>query len=212
MTIKELYDLYVSGVVEQNRQLIFCDFETQEGFQIDNIDDFKQLLKEINAQKAYIMQYEYDEQMTIYEYLVMSKTEPVAIVMNHPELTNAFWKDIPDKIIDSFDIDGNIYRYLKVNYHNGICDYVIELSEEINDEILNYVKRIMPSGFQYIPGNVISVLFSNSDRFVKLNQLTFVPYNINRIYPEWEVKNKNINNTSQKFWKEIKEIANNAKK
>jgi hypothetical protein len=135
-----------------------------------------------------------------------------AMLLQHPELTNAFWKDIPDKIIDSFDIDGDIYRYNKIDYNSGISEYIVEFPEIINENIYNYLKSIMHTGFENSVGNITSILFTNSDRFIKLDQINFVPYNLNRIYPEWEAKNKNINNTSQKFWKEIKEIANNAKK
>ena len=212
MTLTELYGLYKERLMSQ-KKLILCHWKDQTGFEINNFEEFEQIIHEFDNEEVYLLNEVENEKMYFFEYFVMAQTQPYIIVVRHPLMTNAYWREIPDKINDIFvSEEGGIYRYLMVDYGKHIKEYIIEFPPDIDLEIMKFCSLKMKNGFRTRLNNKasnISLLFTNSSRYIDLDANNFVTYELKDIYPEWNVKKINTLNLSRKFWNDIKKIGKN---
>ena len=209
MTLTELFVIYKERIIKA-KKIILCHWSTQEGFEINNIDEFETILHQFGNDEVYLINEIQNDKMFFFEYFVMSKVNPYVIVLKHPLLTNSYWKDLPDKMIDSFvSEENNVYRYLMVDYGKTIKEFIVEFPPNIDFEILTFCKSKMKRGFltKNNKGNSnISVLFTNSSRFVDLDASNFITYELQSLYDDWDNKKITTLNLSKKLWNDIKKI------
>jgi hypothetical protein len=210
MTLKELFVVYKTKTMQQ-KKIIVCHWQTQEGFEINDVDEFEAILYEFGEDEVYLLNEAETPEMYFFEYFIMRKVEPYVVALKHPLMTNAYWSELPDKLIDSFvSEESGVYRYLKVCYKKGIVDYVIEFPPNIDENIMKFCSNKMKKGFLNAKNNRInsniSLLFTNSSRFIDLNVNNFVTYELESLYLDWSVKNITCLNLSRKFWNDIKKV------
>jgi hypothetical protein len=211
MTLRELLPLYKEKFME-TKKLILCNWSSQNGCEINNIEEFEKVLQLFGDNEVYLLNNSETKDFHFFEYFIMRKTEPYVVVLKHPLMTNAFWRDLPDNINDMFVSEqSGVYRYLMVDYGKKIRDYVIEMPTTIDDEIFNFCKEKMPKGFKGVNHSTsnISILFTNSSRFEDLNLKNFVIYELEDLYKDWNIKNITTLNLSRKLWTDIKKLGQN---
>lgn len=207
MKLKELYPLYKEKHIE-NKKVILCHWKEQNGYEINNIDDFDYVM-ELFDDEVYLMNDSETKDFYFFEYFVMERTEPYVAIVRHPLMTNSYWKDLPDKINDMFvSKDSGIYRYLTVDYGKKIKEYVIEMPTTIDEDIYEFCKSRMPKGFRTASHSTsnVSLVFTNSSRFKDLDLQNFVTYKLPDIYKEWDIEKITTLSLSRKIWNDIKKI------
>jgi hypothetical protein len=200
MTLNEFRSVYEATP----KKLVLCEFRTQQGYQINNLQELDQLLTKLKTE-LYLLDKQESDDIIIYDYFTIGKTKPNIIIVNHPFLTNAYWKDVPDKINDVF-VTESVYRYITVDYSKTIKEYIIELPSELDTSTLEYCKSLM-SKFHQKPNMTTSILFTNSDRLLNVNSPDIIVYNLYDIFTPKDSK-INIRNASKQFWTELKISAN----
>ena len=210
MTLRELFENYQKQI--EHKKIIICHWSTQEGFEINNIEEFQETINYFKNNEVYLINGIENDTMSFFEYFVMNRVNPYVVVLRHPLLTNAYWKDLPDKIIDSFvSNENNVYRYLMCDYGKGLKDYVIEFSPNIDVDILQFCTDKMKKGFltkSKKENSSISLIFTNSSRFEDFDAGNFVTYELSSIYDQ-NVKTITTLNLSKKFFNGIKKIGKN---
>ena len=209
MTLIELYALYKEQMMDR-KKIVLCHWKDQTGLEINNIEEFEQIVHELK-EEVYLLNEMENDKMYFTEYFVMSKAKPHVIVLRHPLLTNAYFKDLPDQMIESFvsEEENNVYRYLMIDYGKGIKEFIIEFPPNIDFEILKFCTEKMKKGFltkSKKENSSISLIFTNSSRFTDLDASNFVTYELQSIYPEWEIKKITPLNLSRKFFTDLKKI------
>jgi hypothetical protein len=202
MTLRNLHALYLENDVKTFPKLVLCEWLTQEGFAINSMDDFTQIVDSIKTE-MYLLNKQESKSTLIYDYFTMSKAKPHVVALAHPLLTNGYFKDLPDQTIDIHINGDGVYRYLFVDYGAGIKEYIIEFPSEIAGPIYERFKDILPNASSV---DNISLIFTNSDRFTVLEPSNFLIYNLEDIYPDWAVKKITTLNLSKKVWNELKAI------
>jgi hypothetical protein len=128
-------------------------------------------------------------------------------------MTNAYWKDLPDNINDMFVSDeSGVYRYLTVDYGKRVKEYVVEFPPTIDESIMSFCSSKMKKGFRTRvneKSSNISLLITNSSRYIDLNANNFVTYELESLYPDWNIKKVTPLALSRKFWNDIKELGKN---
>lgn len=208
MTITDIYNLYLQGIGVEKR-LVFCNIETNAGFEIKTTKQFENVMQVLNGKDLFILNQQEADNLTYFEYFVMAKkAEPVIAIVRHPNLTNAYWKENPDHIIDNLIIEGNIYRYIDVDYGNTMRENIIELPSKVDDAIWALLKRKFKGAFLKnidVADASYSLVFSNTNRFDYVTEQIGV-----KIYPlsvaSGTLKQITIKSVSNKVWKEIKTI------
>lgn len=210
MTLRELFPLYKERFME-SKKLILCHWETQDGYQISNSEEFEEILDSFGDDEVYLLNNSETKDFHFFEYFIMKKVEPHVVVVRHPLMTNGYWKELPDNVNDMFVSNrSGVYRYLTVDYGKKIKEYVIEMPTTIDDEIFEFCAEKMPRGFKGASHSTsnISLLFTNSSRFEDLNAKNFVIYNLEDIYPDWDIKSITTLALSRKVWADIKKLGN----
>lgn len=206
MTIQDLFER--EKLTEDQKKLVFCDLSTRDGFQINSLDEFVNYLK-YNKDILYIANESVSEKVRLFDFFKMEKVEPYLVFVKHPYMTNAYYKILPDKFNETYiSLQDNIYRYLTVSYSHGIKEYVIELPQNIEKPIYDFFKSIVKTRFL---GNnyrniVISMVFTNSNRYKLFAQNNSIILPYNEVYKAWDVKSITSFNLSSKVWKDIKSI------
>jgi len=210
MTLSELFVVCQQTGVLNIKKIVLCHWETQQGFEINNLDEFEQMLHEFDNDQVYLINEVENDNLHFFEYFIMNATQPYVVAIRHPLMTNAYWKDLPDALMDSFaSASGGIYRYLMIDYGKHIKEYTIEFPPEIDTEILNLCAQKMRKSFRTRVNTLasnISLLFTNSSRFIDLNARNFVIYELAALYPDWNVKKITTLNLSRKLWNEMKQL------
>jgi hypothetical protein len=200
MTIKELFSQYQDDKIDKKKRLILCDWISQSGIEISNEKHFDEFLK--SKYEYFILNRQESDKFLIYDYFTLRKVEPYVVVLQHPLMTNAYWKDIPDKIFDIFVQDG-IYRYIRITYGNGVTDFVIEYPSDIDDKIFKKTQKLFPDLVLENSENNISLVFTNGNRFTELDKNNFLIYNLQEIYPDLKTKFTPLT-LSRKIWSDLK--------
>lgn len=202
MTLNEFAESFLG-----EKRIILCDWKTQQGYQVQTAEELRTLVATF-TETYYILKMEDAPDFMLLEYFTIKKAPSHVVVVRHPLMTNAYWKDLPDKTNDVFALEG-IYRNLTIDYGKLIREYVIELPTEIESKIFKHLRTLMPKSFRTKPSKnqTISILFTNSNRFKELDQTSFVTYNLEELYPEWDVKKITALNLSRKVWSELKDMA-----
>ena len=205
MTLMQFFETYKSNIAYHAKRLILCEWKSQEGYEVTNEAEFETLLHTLKDE-LYLMNAQETDDLLLFDYFTIAKTEPYVVIMQHPLMTNAYWKDLPDKILDIF-VCNNIYRYISVEYNRGMREYIIELPTEIDESIIEYSRMVFPRAFKHLNGEThVSVLFTNNNRFKELDPNNFVIYKLEELYPQWDIKKITPLNASRKYWAEIKQI------
>lgn len=205
MTVRQLFEFYKSSLINTDKRLILCNWKTQDGYEIRNIQEFEELLHN-QKNELYILSNEENDDINFFEYFEMGWTEPYIVIMRHPLLTNAYWKEKPDRMLDAFAVSGGIYRYIVIEYSKRVKEYIIEFPMDVNEQILHYCQSLVPKGIKQTNESTLSIVFTNSTRFKDLKQSNFVTYNLKDLYTDWDVKNRTNLNLSRKLWNELKKI------
>lgn len=209
MTLRELFEFYKTGI-SSDEKIVLCNYKTQDGFEINNVQQFKDVIEYFGETDIFLMN-KVDIDDGIYmEYFIMEKVEPYIAVLRHPELTNAYFKETPDKILSVHASESGIYHYILVDYKNLIKDLVIELPETINDNIWKVLRKKFPQSFkknETIENSSFSIVFTNSDRFKLIEQFSFKLYSIDKIFPD--IKTRHLEVASKRLWKEILKVDKN---
>jgi hypothetical protein len=208
MTLRQLFVSYKKLNIN-NKKIVLCNWKTQEGFEINSIEEFEKVLPELGNSELYLINQMENEKVIFFEYFIMAKTDPYVVVLRHPLMTNSYWKDLPDKINDVFiaDDDG-VYRYLTVDYGLKIKEYVIEFPPDIQKDIIDFCSSKMPKGFKKTKNQTsnISLIFTNSSRYKDFDANNFVIYELESIYDDWNIQNITTLNLSRKFFNDIKKV------
>lgn len=210
MNLNDIYHSYLAGGIKDKlpQKLVFFNEKEKNGFEIESIQELNTALLEFNNKELVIYNSEIIDDEKIHYYFTMQKAKKAYVcIMSHPILSNSYWKDIPDKSLDNILLEtGENSKYFLVNYKNGMKDYIIELNFNSNNIILDFLKKKMPA-FSFQPNEDLttSIIFTNTDRFLNLNNSEFVLYSLEEIY---DYKNSNIANVSRKLFNEIKNLIN----
>ena len=203
MKIEELFEQYKNGMTK--KKIVFCHFQTMQGFQFTSTEEFANFLSAPH-EPIYILNSFSNKDTDLYDYFQMEKVEPHLVLIKHPVNTNAYYKALPDKILDSFvSTESNVYRYLLVDYDNNIKEFVIELPQTLDAPIFKFLKSKISKTFfrkEYVKSS-LSLIFTNSNRYKILNEANFIILNYNDIYKDWDIKNITSENLSKKIWKDI---------
>jgi len=205
MTLNDLYENI--KFLPWKKQLIFCHFQTQEGFSINSVNQLESFLKKYKD-TIYIIDQKEGVNSIFFHFFTMNKIEPYLVILKHPIMTNAYFKNLPDEIIDSYITEeNNIYRYVMVNYEKNIKEFIIELPNNIENYIYILLRKRL--GKLFIKSKNMytnfSLVFTNSDRWQQFPSNTFAIMNYNDVYKsDWQVKNITSENLSKKLWKDIK--------
>ena len=195
------------------KKVVLCHWQTQEGFEINSVDEFEEVIRSFGKDEVYLLNEAENEKLYFFEYFIMSQTQPYVVVVRHPLMTNAYWKDLPDNINDMFVSDeSGVYRYLTVDYGKKIKEYVIEFPPNIDQDVMEFCSGKMKKGFKTRlndKASNISLLITNSSRYIDLNANNFVTYELESIYPDWEIKKITSLALSRKLWSDIKELGKN---
>jgi len=204
MTLNDLFVEYENNRIDLKKRLILCDYASQEGYEINNKEQFQKFLNSKN--EFFVLNHQESNNFLIYDYFTMRKVKPYLVALKHPMMTNAYWKDVPDEILDVFIKDG-IYRYIKVEYNNAIVDYIIEYPVDIEEKLFDKSKKLFPKLFDknYSNYNNISLVFTNGNRFTELDSSNFLIYDLNEIYPESKTKFTPLT-LSRKIWADLKTV------
>ncbi len=204
MNIKELYQKL--ELEDEKRRLVFCEFTTQEGFQVANLEELKEYIAN-NSEPIYIMNESSNESLRLFDYFTMQRIKPYMVVVKHPIMTNAYYKPLPDKINDVYvSPQGNVFRYLLAKYHGRIQEYVIELPQNMDESIYKFLKKLVGNNFfkNNYKNTALSLVFTNSNRYQLFSEANFVILPYNTLYEDWDVKSITSANLSGKIWKDIK--------
>lgn len=206
MTLKELFEFYKTGMVSDEK-IILCNYKTQDGFEIKDIQSFQNTIDHFGDKNIYLLNNQEINDFTYFDYFEMEKVEPYIVVFRHPELTNSYFKDAPDKILGIHNNALGMWHYLMVDYGDMIKDFVIEAPPAIEDTIWKLLKKRFPESFkknEIIGNSSFSFVFTNSDRFKSIEQFSFKMYDIGKIFPD--IKSRYIEVASRRIWKEILKI------
>jgi hypothetical protein len=204
MTLNDLFKQYQEGKIPSDSRLILCNFVTQDGSEVKNEQDFLKVISD-EKNECHVLNKQQSNKFIIYDYFVMRKVSPYVVGLYHPLMTNAYWKDFPDSILDVVINDDGIYRYLLIEYDKGIRDYVIEFPMEINPDIFNKGKMLFPEVFKEADNDLaLSLVFTNGNRFTDIDESNFIIYNLEEVYPDWNVKNITPLTLSKKVWNDLK--------
>jgi len=209
MTVRNLYELYKQGLGVE-KPIVLCDYKNGDGYRIENLAQFDKVMEQLEQDERdlFLLSTIEQEKFVYFEYFTMDRTEPLIAIVRHPHLSNAYWKDRPDYMIDTITIMDRVYRYVSIDYGNLLKELVIELPTSIDDDVFKLLKKRFPEAFY---NNVretnasYSLVFTNTDRFDDKEQLGYKTIALNGLYPE--LKRPTIKSVSQKFWKELKALA-----
>jgi hypothetical protein len=208
MTLTELFVLYKTRLLD--KKIVLCHWQDQTGFEINSVNEFETIVHQFGNDEVYLLNEAENEKLYFFEYFIMRQTQPYVVVLRHPLMTNAYWKDLPDSINDMFvSEEGGVYRYLTVDYGKHIKEYAIEFPPDIDTPIMDFCASKMKKAFRTrtnARASNISLLLTNSSRFIDLNPTNFVIYELESIYPEWAIKKITTLALSRKLWNDIKEL------
>jgi len=208
MDIKELFEEYKGKELE--KRLVFCHFQTQEGFEFKSTQEFAEFL-DIHTKPIYIMNKFSNKDTDLYDFFEMEKVEPYLVLIKHPVMTNAYYKAAPDATIDSYvSKDSNIYRYLFIKYDNKIQEHVIELPQTMDKNVYTFLREHLGKNFfkNNYSNTSLSMVFTNSNRYKLFDEKNFIIIPYNEIYTDWDVKHITSANLSKKIWKDIMKLGN----
>lgn len=207
MTVRNLFELYKQGI-GSDRRIVLCNYKNGDGFEIRNLADFEAIVEQFDDRELYIMSQTEADDLVFFEYFEMHEEKPGTIaVVRHPHLTNAYWKEKPDRLVDTFVHDLGIHRYIGVDYGWLLKEFVVELPVNVNPRIWKFLQRRFPKAFY---NNVkdtdssYSIIFSNTDRFAEVDPLSVKTFSLASLYPD--LKRPTIKSVSQKFWKQLKAL------
>jgi hypothetical protein len=203
MTLKDLYETYKLGIGQQKR-IILADQQTGNGWEIKNIEQFESILNYYGDDDLHLINQNENDDIIYFEFFIMQQDDPKIAIIHHPPLTNAYFKDAPDRIIDMTSINNNIYRYISIDYGNLLKDVVIELPSQIDDNVFKFLKSKFPTVFINNIKNTessFSIVFTTTDRFKNAQDFSFKIFPLESLY---QLKSPTIKNVSAKLWKELK--------
>jgi len=203
VTLKELFEFYKTGI-SSDEKIILCDYKNQDGFEINNIQQFLDVIEYFGETDVFLMNKTDIDDGIYMEYFIMEKVEPYIVTLRHPELTNAYFREAPDKLLSVHASDSGIYHYLLVDYKNLIKDLVIECPPTINENIWKVLRKKFPESFkknETIDNSSFSIVFTNSDRFKSIEQFSFKMYPMEKIFPN--IKTRHLEVASKRLWKEM---------
>jgi hypothetical protein len=206
MTVNELFVLYQKGI-GTDRKIVLCNQRLGDGFEIKSLEDFQAVIDYYGDIELYLVNKEETPEFVYFEFFIMEQSKPMIAIIRHPELTNAYFKEAPDRINDFAIIKGGIYRYIGVDYGKLMKDLVIEFPSDIDDTVWKFLKHKFPYAFfnnVKDTGSNFSIVFTTTDRFQDIEQLAFKSNSLETVYPE--LKRPTIKSVSQKFWKELKAL------
>lgn len=207
MTLRNLYELYKQGI-GVDRRIVVCNYKSGDGFEIRNLADFEAVVERFDDRELYILNQTEGDDFVFFEYFEMHEAKPGTVaVVRHPHLTNAYWKEKPDRIMDTFVFDTSIYRFVGVDYGWLLKEFVVELPVNVDSRIWKFLQRRFPKAFY---NNVkdtessFSIIFSNTDRFSESDQLSVKTFDLGTLYPT--LKRPTIKSISKKFWTQLKAL------
>lgn len=205
MTVRNLYELYKQGI-GSDRRIVFCNYKTQDGFEVRNLADFTALVETFDDRELYILSQTEGKDFIFFEYFEMNESKPGTIaVVRHPHLANAYWKERPDRLVDTFAHDTSIYRFVGIDYGWLLKEFAVELPVNVDDRIWKFLQRRFPKAFYNNVKDTESsytIVFSNTDRFDNVDPNSVRTFALDMLYPT--LKRPTIKSVSQKFWKQLK--------
>ena len=202
MTITELRQIYEAGT--EKREIFLRDSRSGGGFQIKNKEQFDSAIS-ILGEEAYILNELSNKELIMFDFFTLGRSKPHCVVLRHPYMANAYWKELPDDVIDMFAAPGGFYNYIKVNYHAGLYDLVIEMPQAIDKPIAKLCHTVFPDFYTKNKTDVTtSIVFTNTSRFRDLSRGAFFLFELDEL--ALDIKRPTPLKTSRALWKKLKEF------